>query len=98
ARFRFFSSTTRASDNPGDRLDRWSPTELQESEPIELTLDQNQGEDSGSSASDEPAQSFVPVQFESRVTELGMFELWCHDKRGDRRWKLEFNARQDDES
>lgn len=99
ARFRFFSSTTRAGDQPGDRLDRWSPTELQESEPIELTLDQNRGEDSTSGAADnEPAQSFVPVQFESRVTELGMFELWCHDKRGDRHWKLEFNARQENES
>ncbi|WDQ19291.1 Hsp70 family protein [Rhodopirellula sp. P2] len=101
ARFRFFSSTTRASDKPGDRLDRWSPTELQESEPIELTLDHHrpEGDDSNSPAAEsEAAQSFVPVQFESRVTELGMFELWCHDKRGDRRWKLEFNARQDDES
>jgi molecular chaperone DnaK (HSP70) len=101
ARFRFFSSTTRPGDKPGDRLDRWSPTELQESEPIELTLDhhQSEGSDSNSSAAEnESSQSFVPVQFESRVTELGMFELWCHDKLGDRRWKLEFNARQDDES
>ncbi|MCC9658123.1 Hsp70 family protein [Rhodopirellula halodulae] len=94
ARFRFFSSTTRPQDTPGVRLDRWSPTELQESEPIELTLDQHRSPDEDGGG--EPAQSFVPVQFESRVTELGMFELWCHDKRGDRRWKLEFNARQED--
>ncbi|MCC9643485.1 Hsp70 family protein [Rhodopirellula sp. JC740] len=94
ARFRFFSSTTRPQDTPGVRLDRWSPTELQESEPIELTLDQHRSRDEDGGG--EPAQSFVPVQFESRVTELGMFELWCHDKRGDRRWKLEFNARQED--
>ncbi|KLU06967.1 DnaK-like protein [Rhodopirellula islandica] len=101
ARFRFFSSTTRASDKPGDRLDRWSPTELQESEPIELTLDHHRsegGDPNSPAAENEAAHSFVPVQFESRVTELGMFELWCHDKRGDRRWKLEFNARQEDES
>ncbi|EMI57415.1 Hsp70 family protein, partial [Rhodopirellula sallentina] len=39
ARFRFFSSTTRPGDRPGSRLDRWSPEDLQESEPIELTLE-----------------------------------------------------------
>ncbi|SMP72725.1 Molecular chaperone DnaK (HSP70) [Neorhodopirellula lusitana] len=91
ARFRFFSSTTRPNDTPGTRLDRWSPEELQESEPVELTLEiesDNEGE------SQQPASpQFVPVRFQSRVTELGMFELWCHGVESDRHWKLELNAR-----
>ena len=33
--------------------------------------------------------------FESKITELGVFELWCHSTRDDRRWKLEFNVREE---
>ncbi|TWT96549.1 Hsp70 family protein [Neorhodopirellula pilleata] len=93
ARFRFFSSTTRPGDNPGTRLDRWTSEELQESEPVELTLEMpesapDHAPDAG------PQRRFVPVRFESRVTELGMFELWCHGVDVDQRWKLEFNARE----
>ena len=83
ARFRFFSSTVRPDDQVGTTLDRWSPGELVESQPIELTL-------TSETAGDEP---FVPVHFVSRVTELGMFELWCHATRSDDRWKMEFNVR-----
>ena len=83
ARFRFFSSTTRRDDRPGDRLDRWSEGELVESDPIEATLDSE-------IAAEDP---FLPVRFQSRVTELGMFELYCHSTRSDERWKMEFTAR-----
>ncbi|MCO8121666.1 Hsp70 family protein [Stieleria sp. TO1_6] len=85
ARFRFFASSTRSDDTVGTQLDRWSPDELMESEPIELTL-------SSESAGEEP---FVPVRFVSHVTELGMFELWCHSTRTDDQWKMEFNVRED---
>ena len=83
ARFRFFSSTMRSDDQVGAQLDRWTPDELVESEPMELTL-------TSESARDEP---FVPVRFVSRVTELGMFELWCHATRADDAWKMELNIR-----
>ncbi len=82
-RFRFFSSTVRPEDTVGTKLGRWSDGELVESEPIELTLTRE-------SAGEEP---FVPVRFVSRVTELGMFELWCHHTRGEEQWKMEFNVR-----
>jgi hypothetical protein len=84
ARFRFFSSTVRGDDKVGTKLDRWTPEELVESEPIELTL-------TSETAGDEP---FVPVRFLSRVTELGMFELWCHSTRSDDQWKMEFSVRE----
>ena len=84
ARFRFFASSTHADDTVGSQLDRWSPDELVEGEAMELTL-------TSESAGDEP---FVPVRFVSRVTELGMFELWCHSTRTDDQWKMEFNIRE----
>lgn len=94
ARFRFFSSTLRPEDTPGTRLDRWTGNELQEGEPVELTLEDEQSDASESVTGSTP-RAFVPVRFQSRVTELGMFELWCHSNQSDRRWKLEFNARED---
>ena len=42
---------------------------------------------------DEP---YVPVRFQSRITELGTFELWCVSTQTDGRWKLEFSVRDDD--
>ncbi len=84
ARFRFFSSTQRGFDAVGTKLDRWSPEELIESEPIELSL-------TSDNAGDSP---YVSVRFLSRVTELGMFELWCRATRSEQQWKLEFNIRE----
>ena len=51
---------------------------------MELTL-------TSESAGDDP---FVPVRFISRITELGMFELWCHSTLNDDQWKMEFNIRE----
>ncbi|TWU37369.1 Hsp70 family protein [Novipirellula artificiosorum] len=89
AQFRFFSSATRSADAPGSRLDRWTADELVEIEPVSVCL--TSGSDSDESSS---AGSFVPVKFVSRITELGMFELWCHSTRSDDKWKMEFNARE----
>ena len=83
AQFRFFSSSVRPDDAVGDALNQWSKEELVETEPITIRL-------TSESAS---GQTFVPVQFASRITELGMFELWCHSTRTDDRWKMEFSTR-----
>ena len=40
----------------------------------------------------------VPVRFHSRVTELGMLELWCVGTAIPGRWKLEFSVREDAET
>jgi hypothetical protein len=37
------------------------------------------------------------VQFESRLTEVGMFELWCVNTMSDQQWKLGFSVREDAE-
>jgi hypothetical protein len=83
AQFRFFSSAVRKQDQPGMLLPSWTPDELAETDSLEATLP----------ASDAHADGYVPVRFHARVTELGMFELWCVATTGDERWKLEFNVR-----
>ncbi|MFZ5829987.1 MAG: Hsp70 family protein [Planctomycetota bacterium] len=86
--FRFFSSSTRKSDRPGQLLPQWSPDEIQETDSLEALLPADE-------AIDEP---YVPVTFEARITELGVLELWCVSTRTDRRWKLEFSVREDAEA
>jgi molecular chaperone DnaK (HSP70) len=85
--FRFFSSAVRKDDHPGDVLERWSDEELSETDPLEATLPVEQ-----------TVEDYVPVQFEARLTEVGMFELWCVSMTSDRRWKLEFSVREDAEA
>ncbi len=84
AQFRFFSSSTRKEDKPGDLVATWSPEEIAETDALETTL-----------PADETQDEYVPVRFHSRITELGMFELWCVAAKTDHRWKLEFSVRED---
>jgi hypothetical protein len=88
ARFRFFSSPTRKEDLPGKVLDRWEDNELVETDSLEATLTSNA----------ELEDEYVPVRFQSQLTELGVFELWCVHTRSDARWKLEFSVRDDADS
>ena len=81
--FRFFSSSVRQEDQPGDTLDSWTEDELNETDSMEAELPASQSLD----------QAYVPVRFESRVTELGVLELWCVSTKSDERWKLEFSVR-----
>ena len=83
ASFRFFSSSVRHSDRPGDVLPEIDEDELAETDSLETLLD---------AGGDEP-ETYVPVKFQSRITELGVFELWCVSTTSDRRWKLEFSIR-----
>ena len=88
AEFRFFSSSVRKNDQPGDVLQSWDESELRETTPLLATL----------SADSEVTEPYVPVQFQSRITELGQFELWCVSTKSDSKWKLEFNVREDAEA
>lgn len=81
--FRFFSSLTRRDDRPGDLIERIDPDEMSETDSLEATLPAPESGD----------DRYVPVRFQSRVTELGVFELWCVSTKSDDRWKLEFNVR-----
>ena len=85
AHFRFFSSAVRKQDQPGAVLESWSEEELTETDSLEATLP----------AAAKVEDGYVPVKFHSRVTELGVFELWCVSSISDERWKLEFSVRED---
>lgn len=87
ARFRFFSSTTRKDDAVGDTLAHWTEEDLSETDSLEAELPAESTE----------ADTYVPVRFHSKITELGMFELWCESTIDNRRWKLEFSVRDEAE-
>ena len=80
AEFRFFTSTVRKDDQPGDLIEDFGD-ELQELSPMEVSFQ-----------AAENASEVTPVSFESVVTETGVLQLWCVARDG-RRWKLEFNVR-----
>jgi len=83
-KFRFFSSSVRKKDKPGDLLTQWSENELEETDSLESKLP----------ADDRFAEGYVPVHFLSKITELGVFELWCKSAISDDSWKLEFSVRE----
>jgi hypothetical protein len=87
AQFRFFSSSTRRDDRPGDLLPAWTADELSETDSLETVLP----------ADESIEEPYVPVRFRSRITELGVLELWCVSTKTQRRWKLEFSVREDAE-
>ncbi len=79
--FRFFSSSIRAGDSVGTRIE--DADELEETSHLEITLPPVAGQ---------PPQ-LIPVKLHTRITELGTLELWMqHDDSG-QRWKIEFNVR-----
>lgn len=79
AEFRFFNSAARKNDEPGSMIDDVGD-DLQELSPVEVNLTGNAGD-------------LVPVTLETMVTETGVLQLWCVARDG-RRWKLEFNVRE----
>ncbi|MGO8689320.1 MAG: Hsp70 family protein [Thermoguttaceae bacterium] len=82
--FRFFSSSVRKEDRPGDVLETWTADELEETDSLETTLPAVEGSE----------DAYVPVRFQSRITELGVLELWCVGTKHPGRWKLEFSVRE----
>jgi hypothetical protein len=82
AEFRFLASSTRPDDRVGTMLEEVDDRVL-ELPPVATALE---GEGEG---------QLVPVHLRSRVTEVGTLELWCVEKDGPRRWKLEYNVRQE---
>jgi hypothetical protein len=88
AEFRFLSSTTRKDDRVGTMVEQVDDT-INELAPVAATL----GEPGDKNAGD-----VVPVHLRSKVTEIGTLELWCAERGGDRRWKLEYNLREGTDS
>ncbi len=84
--FRFFSSPSRRGDRVGDVVESWDlDEELAEMPPL-MTVLQAEGREG----------SLVPVNLRSVVTEVGTLQLWCVERDGPGRWKLEFDVRMRD--
>jgi hypothetical protein len=90
--FRFFSSNIRSEDSFGTVLRYWDEEELLETDPLQMTLQRN--DDAKLNGAEPNEDNVVPVKFLSKITELGMFELWCQSSRDSQQWKLEFNVRE----
>jgi hypothetical protein len=87
ATFRFFSSATRKQDKPGDVVESWTEDQISETDSLEANLPTAENAEEG----------YVPVKFQSKITELGVFELWCLSQAANQKWKLEFSVREDAE-
>ena len=88
ATFRFFSSPSASTTSRAICLATWTEDELVETDSLEATLPREDGID----------EDYVPVRFQSQITELGVFELWCESTKSPSRWKLEFSVRKDAEA
>jgi molecular chaperone DnaK (HSP70) len=88
ALFSLMASTVRKHDQAGEMVEDWSG-EIELVNIMETLLPATESEMGGTA---------VPVWLESRVTEVGTLELWCVARDGDRRWKLEFNLREQEEA
>jgi molecular chaperone DnaK (HSP70) len=82
AEFRFLGSAVRRGDPVGELIEDWEG-QIEELTPLTTTLE----------APGKEGQT-VPVHLHSKVTEVGTLELWCISRDGKRRWKLEFNVRE----
>lgn len=81
--FRLFTSTVRNDDAIGTRLSDWSEDELEELPPLVVKL----------KAEEDASGSLVPVSLRTVLTDIGTLQVWCDEIGGDRRWKLEFELR-----
>jgi len=79
-KFNFLGSSLRLDDTVGTVVEDWEQ-EIEEITTLETTLEGEYG-------------TYIPVNFEIKVTEVGTLELWCVSKEDEQRWKLEFNVRE----
>ena len=84
-RFRFFGSSVRREDQPGDILPHWNEDEVIELGQIEATL----------SVENASPGDIVPVRLRSRISELGTLVLEALPREGAHVWKVEFNIREE---
>jgi len=82
AEFRFFSSSVRSGDTPGQILAD-AECNLEDAGLLEVEIP----------ALEVPVGQVVPVRVNPIVTELGILELWMRHTNSDRRWKVEFQVR-----
>lgn len=82
--FPFMTSNQRAEDQPGQVVEDWEDEDqIEQIATVTSVL-----------RSADTEQPVVPVQLQAVATEVGTLELWCLQKGGEGRWKLEFEVRE----
>jgi hypothetical protein len=81
--FRFFSSTSRKDDEPGEMIENWEDSGIQELSPIQTKLE----------STNENHQK-IPVTLQCRATEIGTLELWFVSRDKKQKWRIEFSVRE----
>ena len=101
--FPFLASTEKTEDEVGVTHEDWEEEGIESLAAVGATLqaeeteeDDDDDEDNEDSAVRVAGRS-VPVRLETVATEIGTLELYCVEKDGPGRWKLEFNVRTEDE-
>ena len=82
--FPFMTTNERPDDVAGQVVEDWEDEE--QIEPIATVTSVLR--------SAELEHPLVPVTLETVATEVGTLELWCQQKGGEGRWKLEFEERE----
>jgi len=78
--FDFLGSLDRHEDRPGTVVEDWEG-EIEEITTVETRLEGEAG-------------AVIPVTLQVRVTEIGTLELWCVSREDGRKYRLEFNVRE----
>jgi molecular chaperone DnaK (HSP70) len=81
--FPFMTSNQRPQDLPGQAIEDWEEEAIEQIATVTSILRSSELED-----------PVVPVVLEAVATEVGTLELWCQQRGGSGRWKLEFEVRQ----
>ncbi|MDR0307378.1 MAG: hsp70 family protein [Chitinispirillales bacterium] len=80
--FPLYISSVRTVDKPGDVIEI-DPLEMHAVPPIRTVLRSGKGMEAGS----------VTVTLHAALTEIGVLDMWCSERNGNRRWKLQFDIR-----
>jgi hypothetical protein len=83
ALFQLLASTMRRGDLAGEVVEDWAG-EIDPVTEMEALLPAIDTEEKG---------NIIPVWLQSLLTEIGTLELWCVSRDANKRWKLEFNLR-----
>jgi molecular chaperone DnaK (HSP70) len=82
-RFRFFRASDRAGDTVGTMIEN-AEKELEETTSLEMTLPEMEGGEE---------KMTIPVRLHSRLSELGVLQLWMQHTLSEKRWELNFSVR-----
>jgi hypothetical protein len=80
AQFDFYQGSQRTDDRVGQVIEDYV-SDLEQVTQLETVLEGEKGQ-------------VIPVTLEVRVTEVGTLEIWCCSRDDHRRWRLEFNVRE----